>query len=132
MDLLLVTDGDKSYYVYIKDFERFMFYKTKNENKKYFCKSCLQCFISENALTEHKEICLNINGAQYLRLEKETIDFKKYFKQIPVLFKIYADFECNLRVLKVMKVFTQKNIKITLPAVLLTNLFVLMINLPGQ
>ena len=132
MDLLLVTDGDKSYYVYIKDFERFMFYKTKNENKKYFCKSCLQCFISKNALTEHKEICLNINGAQYLRLEKETIDFKKYFKQIPVLFKIYADFECNLRVLKVMKVFTQKNIKITLPAVLLTNLFVLMINLPGQ
>ena len=132
MDLLLVTDGDKSYYVYIKDFERFMFYKTKNENKKYFCKSCLQCFVSKNALTEHKEICLNINGAQYLRLEKETIDFKKYFKQIPVLFKIYADFECNLRVLKVMKVFTQKNIKITLPAVLLTNLFVLMINLPGQ
>ena len=132
MDLLLVTDGDKSYYVYIKDFERFMFYKTKNENKKYFCKSCLQCFISKNALIEHKEICLNINGAQYLRLEKETIDFKKYFKQIPVLFKIYADFECNLRVLKVMKVFTQKNIKITLPAVLLTNLFVLMINLPGQ
>ena len=132
MDLLLVTDGDKSYYVYIKDFERFMFYKTKNENKKYFGKSCLQCFISKNALTEHKEICLNINGAQYLRLEKETIDFKKYFKQIPVLFKIYADFECNLRVLKVMKVFTQKNIKITLPAVLLTNLFVLMINLPGQ
>ena len=97
MDLLLVTDGDKSYYVYIKDFERFMFYKTKNENKKYFCKSCLQCFISKNALTEHKEICLNINGAQYLRLEKETIDFKKYFKQIPVLFKIYADFECNLK-----------------------------------
>ena len=132
MDLLLVTDGDKSYYVYIKDFERFMFYKTKNENKKYFCKSCLQCFISKNALTEHKEICLNINGAQYLRLEKETIDFKKYFKQIPVLFKIYADFECNLRVLKVMKVFTQKNIKITLPAVLLTNLFMLMINLPSQ
>ena len=40
MDLLLVTDGDKSHYVYIKDFDRFMFHKTKNKNKKYFCKSC--------------------------------------------------------------------------------------------
>ena len=29
MDLLFVTDGDKSHYVYIKDFDRFMFHKTK-------------------------------------------------------------------------------------------------------
>ena len=48
-------------------------------------------------LTNHKEVCLSINGAQSVRLEKETIEFKKYFKQIPVPFKIYADFECNLR-----------------------------------
>ena len=34
MDLLPVTDGNKSHYVYIKDFDRFMFYKTKNKNKK--------------------------------------------------------------------------------------------------
>ena len=54
MDLLLVIDGDKSHYVYIKDFDRFMFHKTKNKNKKYFCKSCLQCFSSKNVLTEHK------------------------------------------------------------------------------
>ena len=36
-DLLLVTDGDTSYYVYINDFNRFMFHKTKNKSKKYFC-----------------------------------------------------------------------------------------------
>ena len=41
MDLLLVTDGDKSHYAYIEDFNRFMFHKAKNKNKKYFCKSCL-------------------------------------------------------------------------------------------
>ena len=33
MDLLFVTDGDKSHYVYIKDFDRFMFHKTKSKNK---------------------------------------------------------------------------------------------------
>ena len=74
-----------------------MFLKTKNKNKKYFCKSCLQCFSSKNVLTEQKKICLNINGAQSIRLEKGTIKFNNYFKQIPVPFKIYADFECNLR-----------------------------------
>ena len=29
MDLLLLIDGDQSHYVYIKDFNRFMFHKTK-------------------------------------------------------------------------------------------------------
>ena len=32
-----------------------------------------------------------------LKLEKGIIELKNYFKQIPVPFKIYADFECNLR-----------------------------------
>ena len=58
MDLLLVIDGNKSHYVYIKDFDRFMFHKTKNKNKKYFVKSCLQYFSSKNVLTEHKKVCL--------------------------------------------------------------------------
>ena len=40
MDLLLVTDENKSHYAYIKDFDSFMFHKTKNKNKKYFYKSC--------------------------------------------------------------------------------------------
>ena len=64
VDLLLSIDDDKSHYVYIKDFDRFMFHKTKNKNQKYFCRSCLQCFSSKNMLTEHKEDCLSINGKQ--------------------------------------------------------------------
>ena len=95
IDLLHSTDGDKSHYVYIGDFNRFMFPKTENKNKKYFCKCCLQCFSSKNVLTKHKEV--SINAAQSLRLEKGTIGFKNYFKQTPVPFKIYANFECNLK-----------------------------------
>ena len=34
MDLLLLIGNNKSYYVYIKDFNRFMFHKTKYKNKK--------------------------------------------------------------------------------------------------
>ena len=32
MDLLLLIDDDRSHYVYIKDFDRFMSHKTKNKN----------------------------------------------------------------------------------------------------
>ena len=80
IDLLQIFYGDKSHCVYIKGFDRFMFHKTKNKNKKYFCKSCLQCFSSKKILTEHKEVCLSINGAQSVRLEKGTTEFilKKY------------------------------------------------------
>ena len=74
-----------------------MFHKTKNKNKKWFCKSCLQCFSSENVLIKHREDCLSISGQQSINLEKGTIEFKNYFKQLPVPFKIYADFECNLK-----------------------------------
>ena len=38
MDLLLLTNDDKSHYVYIKDFNRFMFHKTKNKIKNGFVK----------------------------------------------------------------------------------------------
>ena len=34
MDLLLLSDYDNSDYVYIKDFNKFMFHKTKNKTKK--------------------------------------------------------------------------------------------------
>ena len=66
-----------------------------NKNQKYFFKSCLQCFSSKNVLTE--KVCFCINGAQSARLEKGIIKFKNYFKQLPVPFKIYADFECTLK-----------------------------------
>ena len=97
MDLLLIIDENKSHYVYIKGFDRFMFHKTKNRNRKYLCKSCLLCFSSKNVLTKHKEVCLSINGAQSVRLKRWTNELKNYFKQIPVPFKVYADFECNLK-----------------------------------
>ena len=59
-------------YVYIKNFDRLMFHKTKNKNKKYFCKSFLQFFSSKNVLNNHKEFCLRINGTQSVKLEKGT------------------------------------------------------------
>ena len=77
-----------------------MFNKTKTKYKKYFCKCCLQCFSSEKVLIKHKENCLIINGKQSVKLKSGSISFKNYFKQLPVPFKIYAGFECILKVVK--------------------------------
>ena len=44
INLLLVTDGNISHYVYIKDFDRFMFPKTKNKTKNTFAKKLFTVF----------------------------------------------------------------------------------------
>ena len=94
MDLLLISDEDKSQYVYIEDFDRFMLNKTKNKDKKYFCRCCLQCFSNQKVLIEHRKGFLVVNGKQNVKLKSGSISFKNYFKQITVPFKIYAGFEC--------------------------------------
>ena len=48
-------------------------------------------------LIKLKENCLSINGKQSVQLEEGTIGFQNYIKQMPVSFKIYADFECTLK-----------------------------------
>ena len=81
MDLLLLIDDDKSHYLHIKDFNRFMCHKTRNKNKNWFCKSCLQCFSSENVLTKHKEDILSINGKQSAKLEEGMVEFENFFNK---------------------------------------------------
>ena len=52
-------------------------------------------------MTKYKEDCISINGQQSVNLEEGIIEFKNYFKQLPVPFKICADFECNLRAVEI-------------------------------
>ena len=103
VDLLLINDENKSHYVYIKDFNKFMFNTTKHKNKKHFCRYCLQCFSSKRALVEHKETCLKINSKQIVKLRRGSIRFENHFKQLTAPFKIYADFEYNLEKIQTNK-----------------------------
>ena len=87
----------------LKILRHLCFIKQKNKNKKWFCRSCLQCFSSANVLIKHKEDCLRINGKQSVDVEKGLIKFENYFKELPVPFKIYAEFKCNLRDAEIYK-----------------------------
>ena len=71
LNLLLITQDDKSHYVFIKDFIKFMFPKTKHKDKKHRCMHCLQSFAKEEILDQHKKQCLLINGCQAVNYERE-------------------------------------------------------------
>ena len=96
LNLLLITEKGKSHYVFIKDFNRLMFSRTKHKDKKH-CMSCLQSFTTEEMLSNYKKQCLLINGWQAVNYKSGTIKFTNYKKQIPILFKMYADTKCFLK-----------------------------------
>ena len=83
-----------------------MVHKTKNKNKNWFCRNCLQYFSTENVLIKHKEDCLSINGMQSVKVEERT--FENNFKQIQFHLKFMLILGVILKKLKFMKVLTQK------------------------
>ena len=96
MELLLVTEKENKHYVLIKDFNRFMYNQTKHEHRKHFCMHCLQCFSSDRVLSNHKDICIQVNGTQAIKMpnkDNNILKFNNFHKQQPVPFVIYADFE---------------------------------------
>ena len=96
MNSLLITENENKHYVLIKDFNSFMFNKTKHKERKHFCMHCLQCFSSERVLTDHKDNCIIVNGTQAVKMPDKNNNILKYnnfHKQQPMPFVIYADFE---------------------------------------
>ena len=75
LELLLITEEgeektqpDRQHYVYIKDFNRFMYNFSKMKTKKYFCMHYLQYFYSAEHLENRKEECLLLNGTQRIEM----------------------------------------------------------------
>ena len=95
LNVLLISNEEKSHYVFIKDFNRLMCstVKTKNDHKKHFCMSCLQNFTTKEVLNNHRERCSLINETQAVKYETGIIKFKNHKKQKPIPFIIYADSE---------------------------------------
>ena len=97
IDLLLLTEGDKKHYCWIKNFNKFMAIKG-NHNAMHYCRRCLNCFTSEQALSNHDEYCSK-HDAQKIEMPKpgSILKFKNYFKSMRVPFIIYADFESFIK-----------------------------------
>ena len=73
-----------------------MFSRTK-QRQKALLHVLFTKFYYKEILSNHKKQCLLINGCQAVKYESGMIKFTNYNKQIPILFKIYADTECFLK-----------------------------------
>ena len=95
LNLLFLTKGEVKHYCLLKDFNKFMYNKTKHKGRKHFCMYCLQGFSSERVLNNHKDICIQVNGTQAINMPGpgSKIAFKNYRRKLPAPFVIYADFE---------------------------------------
>ena len=72
LNVLLISNEEKSHYVFIKDFNRLMYSKTKHKDRKHFCMSCLQNFTTKEILNNHRERGLLINETQVNKTQTQT------------------------------------------------------------
>ena len=95
IEVLYIEEGEKSHYVYIKNFNRLMNTFTNHKETKHFCMRCLHCFSREDLLEKHSPDCFALNGTQKIDMPAKgsKIYFKNYHRIQPVPFVIYADFE---------------------------------------
>ena len=98
VDLLLISEGEKKYYVLIKDLNTFMHDHTLHRGRKHFCNYCLQAFRTAEKLRCHIKDYLKIDGKQTINMPQkgEYIKFKNFGRKIKLTFMIYAAFESIL------------------------------------
>ena len=97
IDLFLIEEDGKSHYTLIKNFHRLVRSQKigSNKGKLFICKRCFSHFSKEELLDKHLEYCSN-NQIAVVEMPKPNtyLHFKNYYKQLPVPFVVYADFEC--------------------------------------
>ena len=73
MIYLLTGEEGKRYYVFIQDFDTFMYDYTPNHARKYFSRYCLQAFNTKEILKRHIKIALKLIVNKGLMMPKKVI-----------------------------------------------------------
>ena len=97
IDLFLYEEDGVSHYTLIKNFHRLIrSQKTRSHNGEIFiCKRCFCHFTKEELSEKHIKYCSNNQTVAVKMPEPNTmLHFKNYYKQLPIPFVVYADFEC--------------------------------------
>ena len=101
VNLLLITDNEKSHYKAIKSLSRLL--RRKNSKRKgeyYFCINCLNAFHSQSSRDKHYGNCIDheaIKTEMPQREEDKWVQYHDGQKQFKVPFIMYADFENHPR-----------------------------------
>ncbi|CAC5362600.1 unnamed protein product [Mytilus coruscus] len=98
VNMLYLKEINKSHYVLINNFNRFLSRTKKHRAEHFFCYLCLQGFPDKCKLEMHKADCRKFDFQKItLPEEGEVLEFKEYAKTAQIPFVIYADFECLTR-----------------------------------
>ena len=96
INLLHLQKGDLSHYCLIRNLNTYLYRTKSHKDVTYFCPYCLNGFIREDLMMNHKEFCA-VNGEQKIVLPQKGVDdilsFKDFKKKIRCPFVIYCDFE---------------------------------------
>ena len=100
INLLLLSDGEKSHYTWIKNFNRLL--GKSDDHPKVYCPYCMHGFDKRSTndikMKNHMKDCFSY-GPQKTNMPEEgknIIEFKDIAKQQKLPFCIYADTECIL------------------------------------
>ena len=97
IDLFLNEKDGKFHYTLIKNFSRLIRSQlaTRHNELMQICKRCFSYYTKQELLDKHIKYCSN-NKTAVVKMPKPNtfLCFKNYYKQLPVPFVVYADFEC--------------------------------------
>ena len=96
--LLMITDGEKWYYLTVKNLSGLLGGITSNHAGDFYCLNCFCAYSTKNKFEAHKKICENHD---YCHVEMPTKDnniikYNHGEKSMKLPFVIYADLECLL------------------------------------
>ena len=97
IDLFLYEEDGKYHYSLIKNFSRLFRSQltSRTQESIQICKRCFTYFTKEELLANHIKYCSNNETVSVKMPQPNTIlNFKNYYKQLPIPFVVYADFEC--------------------------------------
>jgi hypothetical protein len=102
----LVEDGEvyedntRKHFILIKNFNRlFSSQVNKSHTAKFYCKTCLNHFETEELLIKHIPACIKITNGDGCLTElpqDTTLYFENHTRSVPIPFVIYADFESTI------------------------------------
>ena len=103
VNLLLIDDSERmtSHYVYISNFSRLVYGRTRSHVRGFVCNSCLNVFSSQRVLSSHIDNCFQ-HHPQQVRYpnpqnpEECKLKFSDHHKEHPINFYLVCDFESFL------------------------------------
>ena len=97
IDLFYYEEDGKGHYSLIKNFSRLVRSQitTRTNEPIHICKRCFSHFTTSELLEKHIQYCYS-NKTAFVKMPKpgSYLHFKNYYKQLPIPFVVYADFEC--------------------------------------